>query len=222
MAVKTEANRLNDVLFWEGGPEARYAREKITLLSGQNLKVGAVLGRRLVSPTVGAAVALGSNTGDGAVSGEAVGTNLGAQRGVYRIVFVEPTTNLGTFQVFDPHGVYVGDGVVATEFDNQIKFTIADGSADFVAGDAFTITVGGGTYKFKEYSPANADGSQRVAGVLGADTDASAADVATWAIVRDAIVKDSGLVWFSGATADQKTQGKTELAALGIATRTDA
>lgn len=222
MAVKTEANRLNDVLFWEGGPEARYAREKITLLTGQNLKVGAVLGRRLASPTVGAAAALGTNTGDGAVSGEAVGTNLGAQRGTYRIVFIEPATNLGTFQVFDPRGVYVGDGVVGTEFDDQIKFTIADGTTDFVAGDAFTIAVSGGGYKYKEYSPANADGSERVAGVLGADTDASAADVDTFAIVRDAIAKDSGLVWFAGATADQKTQGKAELAALGIVVRADA
>lgn len=222
MATKTEQNRLNDVLFWEGGVEVRYAREKITLLSGENRKVGAVLGRKLISPTVGAAAALGTNTGNGAVSGEAVATNAGVQRGTYRIVFVEPATNLGTFEVFDPKGILVGDGVVGTEFDNQIKFTIADGATDFVAGDAFTILVSAGTYKYKLYDPANADGSQRAVAVLAADTDATSADKTTSAILRDAVVKDSGLIWFSGATAAQKTQGKDELAALGIITRTDA
>lgn len=195
------------------------SREKATVLSGENLKAGHVLGRRLASPTVAAAVALGTNTGNGTVTGQAVGTNLGARRGTYRIVVVEPGTNLGTFEVFGPDGIVVGDGVVGTEFDNEIKFTINDGTTDFVAGDAFTIAVTGGTYKYKEYDPADTDGGQRAAGILYDNVDASSADKDGTAIVRDAEVRDSDLQWFSGATATQKETAKGQLEALGIIAR---
>jgi hypothetical protein len=178
-----------------------------------------VIGRKLVSPTVGAAAVLNTNTGNGTVSGEAVGANGGAQRGTYRILFVEPVTNLGTFQVIDPNGVYVGDGVVGTAFDNQITFTIADGATDFVAGDSFTITVTLGTYKVKEYNPSNTDGSQRVYGVLYDNVDASSADKAGVAIVRSAEVRDADLSWFSGATSTQKQTAKDALAAAGVIAR---
>jgi hypothetical protein len=56
-------------------------------------------------------------------------------------VFIEPASNLGTFIVEDPNGVVIGEGVVGTAFSNQIAFTIADGSTDFIAGDEFTFTV---------------------------------------------------------------------------------
>lgn len=182
------------------------SREAVVVLSGENLKAGHVVGRRLVSPTVGAAAALGTNTGNGTVSAPAVGTNLGAQRGTYRVAFVEPATNLGVFEVFDPKGIRIGDGVVGTEFDNQIKFTISDGATDFVAGDGFTIEVSAGTYKYKEYDPADADGGQVPAGVLYAPVDASAADAAGVVVRRDAEVRKDDLTWFTGATTAQKNK----------------
>jgi hypothetical protein len=114
------------------------------------------------------------------VSGQAVGANGGVQRGTYRVSFIEPTTNLGMFVVYDPNGLYVGDGVVGTAFDNQITFTIADGATDFVSGDAFSIAVTGGTYKYKEYDVADADGGQRPYGVLYDNVDASSADTPAW------------------------------------------
>lgn len=43
MAVLTEGNRLSDVLAWE--QENLYSREKITILSGQVLAVGQVVGQ---------------------------------------------------------------------------------------------------------------------------------------------------------------------------------
>lgn len=196
------------------------SRESITVLSGENLKAGHVLGARLVSPTVAAAVADAGNTGDGAVSGEAVGTNLGVQRGDYRVVITEEEAALGHFLVFDPSGVLVGDGEVGTEFDNQIKFTIADGATDFVAGDAWTISVTGGTFKVKEFDPADADGGQRVFGVLYDAVDASAADKSGVAVVRDAEVREADLTFFTGATQAQKDEAIDEMAAqLGIIAR---
>jgi hypothetical protein len=59
---------------------------------------------------------------------------------VYRVVFVEAVANLGTFEVVDPNGDLVGVGKVGVAFANQVNFTIADGSVDFVAGDSFDLT----------------------------------------------------------------------------------
>jgi hypothetical protein len=147
------------------------------------------------------------------------GANGAIQRGTYKVSFVEPTTNLGTFVVYDPSGQYLGDGVVGTAFDNEITFTIADGSTDFVSGDAFSIAVTAGTYKVKEYNPANTDGSQRVYGVLYDNVDASSADNAGVAVVRAAEVRDADLSWFSGATTAQKQTAKDALAAAGVIAR---
>jgi hypothetical protein len=217
MSTKTEGKHCAEFMISEA---AGYrSRDAITVLSGQNLNAGAVLGRKLVSPTVGAAAALGTNTGNGTVSAPAVGANAAVQRGTYKVSFIEPAANLGAFVVYDPNGQYLGDGVVGTAFDNEITFTISDGATDFVSGDAFSIAVTGGTYKFKEYNPANTDGSQRPVGVLYDNVDASAADKAGVAIARDAEVRDADLSWFSGATSTQKQTAKDALAVLGIVAR---
>jgi len=196
--------------------EGSRSREAVTVLSGETLLAGHVLGRKLVSPTVAAAAALAGNTGNGTVSGQAVGTNLGVQRGVYRAVCIEPATDSGRFLVFDPAGIALGKAVIGTEFDNQIKFTIADGATDFVAGDGFTFAVTGGTYKVKEYDPADTDGGQRPYGVLYAAVDAAAADLDGVAVVRDAEVRSSDLTWFSGASATQKQTALDALAVAGV------
>lgn len=47
----------------------------------------------------------------------------------------------GTFSVTDPDGLTVGTGTVGNAFANQIAFTIADGSPDFIVGDGFDVTV---------------------------------------------------------------------------------
>jgi hypothetical protein len=217
--VLTETGHTAQFLLSEAADGSWRSRESVTVLSGENLKAGHVVGRRLVSPTVAAAAAASGNTGNGTVTGQAVGTNLGAQRGDYKIVCVEPGTNLGTFIVHDPSGIVVGTAVVGTLFDNQIKFTINDGATDFVSGDTFTISVTGGTYKYQEYDPSNTDGGQRVAGILYGDVDASSADKAGTVIARDAEVRSADLVWFSGATTTQKNVAIDALAKLGIIAR---
>lgn len=102
--------------------------------------------------TASGAVA-GTNTGNGTFG--AVTVSAGAKPGVYDVVFIEPTTNLGTFTVTDPDGVMVGDGVVGSAFSGGgLAFTIADGATDFVAGDRFAVTVTGN--RFLGISIANA------------------------------------------------------------------
>jgi hypothetical protein len=52
--------------------------------------------------------------------------------------------------------------------------------------------------------------------VLYDNVDASAADKAGVALVRDAEIRKDDLTWFSGATAAQKDEALDALAALGI------
>ncbi len=87
------------------------------------------------------AAAASGNTGNGVLTLASPAYVTGAQVGAYRAVFIEPATDLGNFVVFDPSGVEVAKGTVGSAFSNQIAFTIADGATDFVAGDAFVITV---------------------------------------------------------------------------------
>lgn len=194
------------------------SRDNITVLSGEaSLKAGHVLGRKLVSPTVGAAAALGTNTGNGVFGTPTAGT--GVQRGTYRVVMTEPGSNVGTFEVIDPNGVVIGDGVVASAFAGEIAFTIADGATDFVSGDAFTIAVSGGTYKYKEYDPADTDGGQRPSGILYDNVDATSADKAGVAVTRQAEVRGADLTWYSGADTAAKALAAEALAKLGIIVR---
>lgn len=63
------------------------------------------------------------------------------------------------------------------------------------------------------------DGSQNAYGVVIDDYDATNGDVRGVAIVREAVVNDSKLVWPSGATAEQKANALAQLAAKGVITR---
>ncbi len=145
--------------------------EDITLAAGQNLAAGAVLGQVTVGAVTGAAAA--GNTGNGTIGTLSAGA--GAKPGVYRVVCVEPITNLGTFLVEDPDGVNVGRAFAGTAFVGPVNFTIADGATDFVAGDSFNVTVAAGTGQYRLAVAAATDGSATPKRILARATDASAA-----------------------------------------------
>ena len=173
------------------------SREQITLLSGQNLKAGTVLGKRLTG--AGASAAFAANTGNGAMG--AITVTGPAKAGVHKLIIIEPGANVGTFEVFDPDGLLIGRGAVASAFSAQgIAFTLADGGTDFVAGDGFDITVTATAVKYLAYDPTQTTGEQIAAVILGQDTDASAADTQTSAAVRDCEFNKSELVWGAGVT----------------------
>lgn len=99
---------------------------------------GVVVGATFGATGSGAAVA--GNTGNGTITASPTIT-AGAKEGVYTITMIEPGTNVGTFVVEDPDGIEIGRGTVAVAFSaGGVAFTIADGSTDFIAGDAFTVT----------------------------------------------------------------------------------
>jgi hypothetical protein len=97
------------------------SRDAVTVLSGQNLQPGHVLGKVAVGTATGAAVS--GNTGNGAISAVSAGST--AKSGVYTAICIEPASNGGTFEVEDPDGVIVGTAVVGTPFAGPVNFTIA-------------------------------------------------------------------------------------------------
>jgi hypothetical protein len=223
MAVKTEGLYLGDVLKYEA--EALYCREPVTVLAGAGadrvLTTAMVLGRITKGAATGAAVA--GNTGNGTITA-APTVGQAAKPGVYRITCIEPATNGGTFVVEDPDGIVIGTAVVGTAFTTHLTFTISDGAVDFVAGDAFTITVAAGSGKVKQIDFAAADGADKAYGILVADVTApNGVDAKGTAIVNGpAVVATNGLVWPAGATQAQKDAAIAQLKAVNIKTREGA
>lgn len=213
MAVKTETTHRGEFLVSEASGER--SRETVTIESGQDLEAGHVLGQVVGGST--SASADSGNTGDGTIG--SISTLAGVKEGDYIITFIEPGTDAGDFQVEDPDGENVGTGTVGSQFSGGgIQFTISDGATDFVAGDQFTITVSGSN-EYKEYNPANTDGSGTAVAVLYGPVDASAGAEEGVIIAREAEVDEDQLTWFSGATDAQKTTGKAELAERSIIAR---
>lgn len=214
MAMVSEGNYTAEFLLSEANGSR--SRESITVLSGENLAAGAVLGA--VNTGTATATAFASNTGDGAMG--AITVSGAAKAGVYRLTVVSAESNAGAFQVEDPDGVMIGTGNVAAAFNaGGLAFTLADGSTDFAAGDGFNITVDVSATKYKAYNPSNTDGSQVPVAVLYSGVDASSADAEGVAIVRDAEVAAVKLAWFTSATEGQIAAGIAGLAARGIFAR---
>lgn len=205
MTTVTEGQHSGEFIVSEAN--GSLSRETIILAEGQAYKAGHVLGKVNTAAAVGAAVA--GNTGNGAISG--VTANGNAKEGKYLAVCIEPATNGGTFEVEDPDGIVVGTAAIGVAFAGPVGFTIADGATDFVAGDKFAITVTLGVPKYKEYDPDNTDGSQVARALLFDNVDATDDDKEGVAITRLAEVNAAELIWFDGATDDQKKAGLKQL-----------
>jgi hypothetical protein len=151
----------------------------VTILSGSGkLSLGTVLGRILKG--TGAIAAVAGNTGNGAAGAVTVGKK--AKVGVYKLKCITAASNAGVFSVFDPDGYRMADLTVAVAYDNgHFAVTIADGSADFIVGDSFTVTIAAGSRKCKAYDDDNTDGSDDACLILGRDVDATSADVKAFA-----------------------------------------
>lgn len=216
MPVLTEARHAGEFILSEAN--GTRARENITVLSGQKLAAGAVLGRVRHGASATPAANAGNTGGSGTIGAVTVGA--GAKVGVYNVICIEPLTNSGKFTVEDPDGVQIGVATVGVAFSaGGLGFTISD-ATDFVSGDGFTITVAEGSNKVKLYDPANTDGSEQPWGILLDAVDASAtgfnADTPGVALVRGCEVNKNCLTWFSGATTNQKNAALAALALLGV------
>ena len=145
--------------------------EDVTIAITQVLVAGAVLGRITVG--VATALAAAGNTGNGVIS--AITTGAGAKVGVYKAIAFAVAANLGRFTIEDPDGITIGTVNVGVAFAGAIGFTISDGSADFIAGDTFNITVAAGSGQYLLSVAAAIDGSQIATRILAKAINTTAA-----------------------------------------------
>ena len=193
--------------------------ENAVLNAGQNLAAGTVLGRIMGGTAASAVKASGANTGGGTCTVDVTTpVRVGAQLGVYTVRCIAVASNSGTFEVKDPQGRSLGQAVVGTAFDDQIKFALADVGTDFAVGDGFDITVSAITGDYTILAPAGTDGSQVAAGILWDGVDA-VADKACVVVVRDAEVNLNELTWPAGISATNKAIATSQLALAGITLR---
>jgi len=215
---------LGDLIAFEVDPN--YCRESVVHLAGsgaaRTCAQFAVVGAFGVGAQTATATAKAGNTGNGLAS--AVSADAGAPAGDYRVIFIEPAANLGTFAVYLPDGTLDGHGVVGTAYNGSVNFTIADGATDFVAGDEWTINVpfGQGSTKYVQLDLTGTDGRQFAAGICLFDATAADGVDGDMQIEKrgPSIVRSEELVWPAGITAAQKAQQVLLLAALGILVRT--
>ncbi len=215
MTLKTEGQHPAEFLVSEANRTR--SREAVTVLSGQDLKSGHVIGKATKAGTT-TVTPDGSNTGDGAMGAVTVAAD--SKVGKYRLTIIETVAAAGAFIVQDPDGIDVGQGDVAAAFTGGgLSFTLADGGVDFLAGDAFTIEVDAGTGKVVEHDPAGTNGSEVAAGILLEAIDATAADKAGTIIARDAEVNSAELVFKTGMIQGDQDKATADLKSLGILAR---
>lgn len=199
------------------------SRENATI-SGSKVLPGQVLG--LTTPAGGAtdaAVGTTVGTGAGVMTLASPKTAVNAKEGVWNVVFIEPVSGLGTFEVLDPDGQLDGTGFVGTAYTGGIKFTIADGTPDFLSGDRIPVTVtrtdAATKPVYKALNLVGTDGSQIAAAIALSLYDAASADVVGVVIDKHAEVNGNTLTWPAGITTAQKEAAITQLAKKRIAVR---
>lgn len=182
-----------------------------TLIAGQNLQAGAVLGQ-ITLGTPATPVVVG--TGTGLMSLVSLGAK--AKIGSYAVKMTGATA----FTVTDPNGDSLPAAAALGAYtDAQINFTITAGGTAFIAGDSFTIVVAAGSGKFTAYLPTALDGSGAPAGILYANTNATSTDVKGTIVTRACEVNLSELKWDASLNAGAIVVGATGLAAIGIIAR---
>ena len=143
MAEKLEKKYAAEFILSEAWGER--SRENVTVLSGENLKVGAVVGR--VAIGVGKAdIPTVAGTGNGVMTKLFAGPDI--EKGSYLVKLLTAVANGGTFEVKTPSGkllpnlvLTAGAGVTTAFTSTHINFSITDGSTDFAVNDLFTIVV---------------------------------------------------------------------------------
>ena len=220
MAALTEANYLGDVLKFE--LDNNQSREQVTVLAGESLVMGEVVGKITKStPTTGTADT--GNTGTGTCTGVTAGAL--AEVGTYTLTVVTaPSASTGVggeIEVKNPDGITLPLAEVGTAYVNdQINFMVNDTGTDFIVGDSFTIAVAAGSNKVVALDLTAVNGAQDAYGIMIA-AYGDTGDVQGVAIVRDAQIEATYLTWPSGFTTDQKNAALAQLATQHIVQRYD-
>lgn len=224
MSLDLEPTVIDNFVKDEDEGIARYSRADEILITGQNLLIGSVCGKITLSiPTTGT---LGSGT-KGTCTAVTGGTHttLGTYKATCTTANEEAVA--GVWRIEAPNGDVLGDlTVTAGEAgtgsftDPQINLTINYATGYNSVGDYFNIAVTDGSLKLTALDWTAVNGAQKAAGILLDDYDATDADVNCVAMVRDAIIAKSYLVWkmtFTGGGTNIPAVGDT---IAGITTTT--
>lgn len=142
--------------------------------------------------------------------------------GVIEGVYAGEMRDATHFDLFNPNGDLVGEGVFAAPFvGGGLTFTLTAGGTACVVGDKFTITMGANA-DVNKYVPLNlaaADGSQIAAAIMYNTEDVSQADTKITVTVRASEVNGGELTYPAGATALQIAAINQQLKLLGIIVR---
>lgn len=197
------------------------ARKVITLLEGEVVKAGQVLGKLLAdrgAVTVNEATFAGTGNGTLTLADPAYGA--GVKEGAYKASLVTEGADAGQFVVTRPDGSIDGYAQVGVAYDGEVKFTIADGATDFAAPAVFNIAVAiadpTGADKWVAFNQDGTDGSEVAAGISYSNYDATAGDVDIVANVRDTRVVADALTWPADIEAGEKAAALAQLDALNI------
>ncbi|PHR90443.1 MAG: hypothetical protein COA80_16185 [Leeuwenhoekiella sp.] len=153
-----------------------YTTRKVTILSGQVLIAGAVLGALVsgLAATAGNPISgTGATPGNGSLG--ALTVDNGAPVGDWMVRFNDATH----FDVLRPDGTIEGVGVLGTAYNGGINFNGTAGGTAFVEDDRIIVTVDNddAVTKHKLSLKAATDGSQAPDTVLAYDCDATGGDV---------------------------------------------
>ena len=219
MNAYSETTYLGDVLKCEA-PNL-YSREAVTVLAGDGaeraLKVGAVIAQRTRSEVT--VTAGDGNTGDGEATPADPPLGALAEAGIYRLACITAGA-AGTFQMLSPKGYVLPNLTVGAAYEGgHLNLTVADGAADFAAGDTFAIEVAGDG-KAVGLDPTAVDGTAEAIGIVAYDVTApDGADAEVTAILRDAVLADRAIVWPDGINEAAKAAAIADLEARGILVR---
>ena len=190
-----------------GGSQQGIVSAAATLALGQSLSRGALLGRIL--RVIGAATEDPGNTGEGTISGEAVGAK--AKVGTYTIR-CHTAGPPAIWEVYDPDGIRLADAISEVAYAGPIAFLIEAYGAAFVVGDQMTVVVSAGSGYVTQAALDHTDGSAEPYGILAEDLDASVAAKATTVYVRGEFAEDA--IGFDGA--ETAADWRDLCAAVGI------
>ncbi|MEO1817747.1 head decoration protein [Pseudomonas sp.] len=210
MSIKTEGVHAGEFLLSEAN--GARSRENIVIVKGAGQLAAGTLLAMITAANAMVPTAAGGNTGNGTIGSIAISSV--AVSGTYLLTITEAAADGGTFEVTASNGTVVGTGEVGEAFEAAgLGFTLADGSTDFVEGDAFTLEVTANLGEYVAYDDDGTDDGRRTASaILYGPVDTTDVDAMAVGIVRDAEVTERLL---TGLDAN----GRTDLAALGIVIR---
>jgi len=191
--------------------------------ASQDIEPGQPLARVLdVAGVQVTSAAVAGNTGNGVLALANPAYSRAAKPGAYKATCIVAAANGGRFRIDDPAGVELGQVNVGAAFNKAVKFTIADGAADFVVGDSFEVLVdldaGGETVV--AWDPAANDGTEIAACLpLYREKTGAGERKAIATMARDAEIISGNIAWPANVTAEQKETALQQLALHGLISR---